>query len=121
IWTLASPKWAFDDATYNRTAASFDNPDHVAIVIHNYRWRLRLAKGEPRYDALEEKLSHSPVIAVPTITIGSDFDGAAADGKAYANKFSGRYTHRVLVGIGHNVPQEAPNEFAQAIIDADRG
>jgi pimeloyl-ACP methyl ester carboxylesterase len=121
IWTLASPKWAFDDATYDRTAASFDNPDHVAIVIHNYRWRLGLAKGEPRYDALEEKLSHSPVIAVPTITIGSDFDGAAADGKTYANKFSGKYIHRVLAGIGHNVPQEAPKEFAQAIIDADRG
>jgi pimeloyl-ACP methyl ester carboxylesterase len=119
IWTLASPKWAFDDATYDRTAASFDNPDHVAIVIHNYRWRLSLAKGETRYDALEAKLSQGPVILVPTITIGSDFDGAAADGKPYAKKFAGKYTHRVLAGIGHNVPQEAPKAFAQAIIDAD--
>jgi len=120
IWTLASPKWAFDDATYDRTAAAFDNPDHVAIVIHNYRWRLSLAKGETRYDELETKLFQGPVITVPTITIASDFDGAAADGKPYANKFSGKYAHRVLAGIGHNVPQEAPKEFAQAIIDADR-
>jgi pimeloyl-ACP methyl ester carboxylesterase len=120
IWTIASPKWAFDDATYERTAKAFDNPDHVAIVIHNYRWRLSLAKGEPRYDQLEAKLFQGPVIAVPTITIGSDFDGAAADGKAYEKKFSGKYAHRVLEGVGHNVPQEAPKEFAQAIIDADR-
>jgi pimeloyl-ACP methyl ester carboxylesterase len=120
IWNLASPKWSFDDATYNRTAASFDNPDHVAIVIHNYRWRLGLAKGETRYEPLEARLAAAPVITVPTITIGSDFDGAAADGKAYARKFSGRYEHRVLPGIGHNVPQEAPTEFAQAIMDADK-
>jgi pimeloyl-ACP methyl ester carboxylesterase len=120
IWNIASPKWAFDDATYARTAASFDNPDHVAIVIHNYRWRLSLAKGEARYDALETKLFQGPVITVPAITIGSDFDGAAADGKGYANKFSGKYSHRMLPGIGHNVPQEAPQAFAQAIIDADR-
>jgi pimeloyl-ACP methyl ester carboxylesterase len=120
IWTLASPKWAFDDATYERTAASFDNPDHVAIVIHNYRWRLSLAKGEARYEPLEARLAASPAITVPTITIASDFDGAAADGKAYAKRFSGKYTHRILNGIGHNVPQEAPKEFAQAIIDADR-
>ena len=120
IWTLASPKWAFDDATYNRTAASFDNSDHVAIVIHNYRWRLDLAKGEARYDPIEARLMAGPVITVPTVTIGSDFDGAAADGKSYAKKFVGKYMHRVLSGIGHNVPQEAPSEFAQAIIDADR-
>ena len=120
IWTLASPKWAFDDATYDRTAASFDNSDHVAIVIHNYRWRLDLAKGEARYDPIEARLMAGPVITVPTVTIGSDFDGAAADGKSYAKKFVGKYMHRVLSGIGHNVPQEAPSEFAQAIIDADR-
>ncbi|HEY2897617.1 MAG TPA: alpha/beta hydrolase [Gemmatimonadaceae bacterium] len=120
IWALASPRWGFDDATYNRTAASFENPDHVAIVIHNYRWRLSLAKGEARYDQLEAKLFQGPVITVPTITIGSDFDGAAADGKPYASKFSGKHTHRVLAGTGHNVPQEAPKQFAQAIIDADR-
>jgi pimeloyl-ACP methyl ester carboxylesterase len=89
-------------------------------VIHNYRWRLSLAKGEARYDALEARLSQGPVITVPTITIGSDFDGAAADGKAYAKKFGGKHTHRVFAGIGHNVPQEAPKEFAQAIVDADR-
>jgi pimeloyl-ACP methyl ester carboxylesterase len=119
IWTIVSPKWAFDDATYDRTAASFDNPDHVAIVIHNYRWRLSLAKGEPRYDAFESRLFEGPLITVPAITIGTDFDGAAADGKPYAAKFAGKHAHRVFPGIGHNVPQEAPKEFAQAIIDAD--
>jgi pimeloyl-ACP methyl ester carboxylesterase len=119
IWKTVSPKWAFDDATFNRTAASFDNADHVGIVIHNYRWRLDLAKGEPRYDQLEQKLFTGPVITVPAITIGSDFDGAAADGQPYAKKFAGKYSHRVFGGIGHNVPQEAPEKFAQAIIDAD--
>jgi pimeloyl-ACP methyl ester carboxylesterase len=119
IWTIASPKWNFDDATFSRTAGAFDNPDHVAIVIHNYRWRLDLAKGEPRYDQLEQKLATSPVITVPAITIGSDFDGAAADGRSYAKQFAGKYSHRVLNGIGHNVPQEAPQAFAQAIIDVD--
>src|SRR6266446_8586186 len=96
IWKNASPKWNFDDATFDRTATSFDNPDHVSIVIHNYRWRLSLAKGEPRYDALEQKLFEGPVIAVPTITIGSDFDRAAADGTSYAKKFSGKYSHRIF-------------------------
>jgi pimeloyl-ACP methyl ester carboxylesterase len=119
IWKIASPKWNFDDATFNRTAASFDNADHVGIVIHNYRWRLDLAKGEPRYDQLEQKLFMAPVITVPTITIGSDFDGAAADGASYSKKFSGKYSHRVFNGIGHNVPQEAPKAFAQAVIDVD--
>ena len=119
IWKSASPKWDFDDATFDRTATSFDNPDHVSIVIHNYRWRLSLAKGEPRYDALEEKLSQAPVITVPAITIASDFDGAAADGKAYANKFSGKYSHRILNGIGHNMPQEAPDAFAKAVVEVD--
>ena len=119
IWKNASPKWDFDDATFDRTATSFDNPDHVSIVIHNYRWRLSLAKGEPRYDALEEKLSRAPVITVPAITIASDFDGAAADGKAYTNRFSGKYSHRILNGIGHNVPQEAPDAFAKAVLEVD--
>jgi len=119
IWKNASPKWNFDDATFDRTAASFDNPDHVSIVIHNYRWRLGLAKGESRYDALEAKLAEGPVIAVPAITIASDFDGAAADGKAYAKKFSGKYSHRILPGIGHNVPQEAPEAFAKAVVEVD--
>jgi len=108
IWTIASPKWDFDDATFDCTAAAFDNPDHVAIVIQNYRWRQSLAPGEPQYDDLEKRLAEAPVIAVPTITIASDFDGANADGTAYRNKFSGRYSHRILKGIGHNVPQEAP-------------
>jgi pimeloyl-ACP methyl ester carboxylesterase len=120
IWKNASPKWDFDDATFERTAASFDNPDHVAIVVHNYRWRLSLAKGEPRYDDLERRLFEGPAITVPAMTIGSDFDGPAADGAAYAKKFSGKYSHRVLEGIGHNVPQEAPRAFAQAVIDVDR-
>jgi pimeloyl-ACP methyl ester carboxylesterase len=120
IWKIASPKWAFDDATFDRTAASFDNPDHVAIVIHNYRWRLGLAKGEAHYDELERRLFAGPAITVPAITIASDFDGPAADGKAYAKKFSGKYSHRILEGIGHNVPQEAPDAFAKAILDVDR-
>ncbi len=119
IWKNASPNWDFDDATYERTAASFDNPDHVAIVIHNYRWRLSLAKGERRYDDLERRLFEGPVITVPAITIASDFDRAAADGSSYRNKFSGKYSHRVLRGIGHNVPQEAPETFAQAVIEVD--
>jgi pimeloyl-ACP methyl ester carboxylesterase len=115
IWKNASPRWDFDDATFDRTAAAFDNPDHVDIVIHNYRWRLSLAAGEPKYDDLERRLNDSPLITVPTITIGSDFDGAAADGTSYAKKFSGRYSHRILKGIGHNVPQEAPQAFADAV------
>jgi pimeloyl-ACP methyl ester carboxylesterase len=119
IWKIASPKWDFDDATYDRTAASFDNPDHVAIVIHNYRWRLSLAKGESRYEDLEQKLFRRPAITVPAITIGSDFDGAAADGAPYARQFAGKHAHRILDGIGHNVPQEAPEAFARAVIDVD--
>ena len=119
IWQLASPKWQFDDETYARTAQSFKNPDHVKIVIHNYRWRLSLAEGEAKYGALEQRIFARPVITVPSITIASDFDGAAADGKAYADRFTGKYSHRILNGIGHNVPQEAPQAFAQAIIDVD--
>ena len=119
IWKIVSPKWDFSDATFDRTAAAFNNPDHVAIVIHNYRWRQSLAKGEPQYDDLEQKLAASPVIAVPTITIASDFDGAAADGTSYRKQFSGKYSHRIFKGIGHNVPQEAPQAFAKAIVDVD--
>ncbi len=119
IWHNASPTWHFDDTTYNRSAGAFDNPDHVDIVIHNYRWRLGLAKGEQRYDAIEAKLAAKPTIGVPTITIGSDFDGPAKDGSTYRKMFTGKYTHRILDGIGHNVPQEAPQDFATAIIDAN--
>jgi pimeloyl-ACP methyl ester carboxylesterase len=119
IWKNVSPKWAFDDATFDRTAASFANPDHVSNVIHNYRWRLSLAAGEPQYDHLEQKLLAAPVITVPTITIASDFDGPAADGASYRNKFTGKYSHRVLKGVGHNVPQEAPAAFADAIVAVD--
>jgi pimeloyl-ACP methyl ester carboxylesterase len=118
IWKLASPKWDFADATFERSAAAFNNPDHVSIVIHNYRWRLSMAKGDPQYDALEEKLAKGPVITVPAITISSDFDGARANGAAYAKKFSGRYAHWTLNGIGHDVPQEAPEAFADAILEA---
>jgi pimeloyl-ACP methyl ester carboxylesterase len=121
IWQIASPKWDFDDDTFERTAVSFDNPDHVDIVIHNYRWRLSLAEGEPQYRDLEARLFERPVITVPTITIGSDFDGAAADGRAYAEKFSGACSHRVLEGIGHNVPQEAPGAFTDAILEVGGG
>lgn len=120
IWQEASPLWTFDDATYDRTAAAFANPDHVDIVIHNYRWRLMLAPGEPRYDDLDAKLAAGPPIAVPTITIGSDFDGTNKDGAAYRRMFTGPYVHRVFDGIGHNVPQEAPQRFADAIAAADR-
>jgi pimeloyl-ACP methyl ester carboxylesterase len=119
IWTNASPKWKFDDATYDRTAQAFTNADHVAVVIHNYRWRLSLAAGETQYDTLEQRLFARPVITVPTVTVASDFDGPAADGMSYRNQFSGKYSHRVLTGIGHNVPQEAPQDFTSAIIDAD--
>ena len=119
IWQTASPKWNFDDATFDRSAASLDNPDHVAIAIHNYRWRLDLAKGEPKYDDLEKRLAEGPVITVPTITLEGDANGAPhPDPSAYANKFSGRYEHRLIRGgIGHNLPQEAPQAFAQAMVD----
>jgi len=119
IWQLASPKWNFDDATFDRSAASFDNPDHVAIVIHNYRWRLGLAEGEPKYDDLEKRLAIGPVIAVPTITLEGDANGAPhVEPSAYAKKFSGKYEHRTIEGgIGHNLPQEAPQAFAQAVVD----
>jgi pimeloyl-ACP methyl ester carboxylesterase len=121
IWKLASPKWNFSDATYDRTAASFNNPDHVDITIHNYRCRYNwLEKGDAKYAELEEKLQLFPVLSVPTITMASDFDGAGASGVAYRNKYSGKYAHRILQGIGHNVPQEAPQAFAQAVIDVDR-
>jgi pimeloyl-ACP methyl ester carboxylesterase len=121
IWRLASPKWNFDDATFNRTAPAFDNPDHVDIVIHNYRWRQGLAQGEAKYDAYEAKLATAPNITVPTITMEGDANGAPhpAPG-AYAAKFTGRYAHRDIGGgVGHNLPQEAPRAFAQAVIDVD--
>jgi pimeloyl-ACP methyl ester carboxylesterase len=123
IWQLASPKWNFDDATFDRSAASFDNPDHVGIVIHNYRWRLGLAEGEPRYDDLERQLASAPVIAVPTITLEGDANGAPHPKPgAYAKMFSGKYAHRTISGgIGHNLPQEAPQAFAQAVIDVAAG
>ncbi|MDL2408976.1 alpha/beta hydrolase [Rhizobium calliandrae] len=122
IWQIASPKWNFDDATFDRSAASFDNPDHVAIVIHNYRWRLALAEGEAQYDDLEKRLAKAPVINVPTITMEGDANGAPhPDPAAYRNKFTGKYEHRTIEGgIGHNLPQEAPQAFAQAIIDVDK-
>jgi pimeloyl-ACP methyl ester carboxylesterase len=122
IWQIASPKWNFDDATFDRSAASFDNPDHVGIVIHNYRWRLALAEGEPRYDDLERRLAQGPVITVPTITLEGDANGAPhPDASAYARKFSGKYSHRIVTGgIGHNLPQEAPRAFADAVAEVDR-
>jgi len=121
IWQLASPKWAFDDATFARSAVAFDNPDHVAIVIHNYRWRIALAPGEPQYDDLERLLAGAPAIAVPTISLEGDANGAPhPDPDAYASKFSGKYAHRTISGgVGHNLPQEDPQAFAQAIVDVD--
>jgi pimeloyl-ACP methyl ester carboxylesterase len=121
IWRIASPKWDFDDATFERSAAAFDNPDHVAIAIHNYRWRLGLAEGEATYDELEQRLAQSPDITVPTITLEGDANGAPhPPASAYATKFSSGYSHRTIEGgIGHNLPQEAPDAFAQAVIDVD--
>ena len=121
IWHLASPKWNFDDATFDRSAASFDNPDHVAIVIHNYRWRLGLAEGETKYAELDMRLAQSPVISLPTITMEGDANGAPhPDSAAYRSKFSGKYEYRLITGgIGHNLPQEAPQAFAKAVIDVD--
>ncbi len=123
IWQIASPKWDFDDATFDRTAVSFDNPDHVAIVIHNYRFRLGLAEGEAKYADFEKRLAATPVITVPTITLEGDANGAPhADPSAYAKKLSGKYEHRTIKGgIGHNLPQEAPQAFAQAIVDVSQG
>jgi pimeloyl-ACP methyl ester carboxylesterase len=121
IWQIASPKWDFDDATFDRSAASFENPDHVDIVIHNYRWRLGLAEGDPQYDDLEKRLAEAPPITVPAITLEGDANGAPhPDATSYANKFSGTYTHRLVEGgIGHNLPQEAPQDFAEAVMEVD--
>ena len=121
IWQLASPKWGFDDATFDRSAASLDNPDHVQIVIHNYRWRLGLAEGEPKYDEFEKRLAAAPIIVVPAITLEGDANGAPhPDASSYAKKFSGKYTHRIVSGgVGHNLPQEAPEAFAKAVIEVD--
>jgi pimeloyl-ACP methyl ester carboxylesterase len=121
IWQLASPKWDFDAATFERSAAAFDNPDHVAIVIHNYRWRIGLAEGEKRYDDLEKRLTEAPVITVPTITLEGDANGAPhPPDSAYRGRFSGKYAYRLISGgVGHNLPQEAPQAFTQAVIDVD--
>ncbi len=122
IWHLASPKWNFTDATFDRSAEAFNNPDQVSIVIHNYRWRLGLAKGESKYDDLEKRLADGPIITVPTITLEGDANGAPhPDPSSYAKKFSGKYANRIIAGgVGHNLPQEAPQAFTQAIIDVDR-
>jgi pimeloyl-ACP methyl ester carboxylesterase len=121
IWQLASPQWNFDDVTFGRSAAAFDNPDHVDIVMHNYRWRLGLADGESQYDELEKRLAQAPVISVPTITLEGNANGAPhPDANAYAKMFSGKYAHRVVMGgIGHNLPQEAPQAFADAVVEVD--
>jgi len=122
IWAIASPKWDFTDATFDRTAASFDNPDHVSIVVHNYRWRLGLAEGESKYADLEKQLAKGPAITVPSITLEGDANGAPhPDASSYARKFSGKYAHRVISGgVGHNLPQEAPRAFAEAVVEVDR-
>jgi pimeloyl-ACP methyl ester carboxylesterase len=122
IWQTASPKWAFDDETFERSAASFDNPDHVAIVIHNYRWRIGVADGEPQYAELESLLAEAPAITVPTITMEGDANGAPHPEPAlYRAKFVGPYEHRLVTGgVGHNLPQEAPQAFAEAVIDVAR-
>src|SRR5438876_3351780 len=121
IWQLASPNWNFDDTTFERSAASFENPDHVSIVIHNYRWRLALADGDPKYADLDKRLAAGPVVTVPTITMEGNANGAPhPEPASYAKKFSGKYSHRTITGgIGHNLPQEAPQAFAQAVVDVD--
>jgi pimeloyl-ACP methyl ester carboxylesterase len=121
IWQIASPKWDFDDATFDRSAASFENPDHVEIVIHNYRWRLGLAEGDPHYDNLEEQLAEAPDITVPTITLEGDANGAPhPEASSYAKKFSGKYAHKIIEGgVGHNLPQEAPQAFTESIVEVD--
>ncbi|MDC2957266.1 alpha/beta hydrolase [Streptomyces gilvifuscus] len=122
VWDTVSPTWDFDDATFERTAAAFDNPDYAAVVVHNYRWRLGLADGERRYDGLERRLAGRPTIGVPTITLDPERDPftAPGGGSAYRDRFTGAYEHRTLTGVGHNVPQEAPTAFARAVVDADR-
>ncbi|MGW4475001.1 alpha/beta fold hydrolase [Nonomuraea sp. NPDC004354] len=123
VWDTVSPTWDFDDATFERTAAAFENPDYAAIVIHNYRWRLSLADGERRYDGVEKRLAVRPAINVPTITLDAERDPFTAppgDGSSYRNMFTGPYEHRTVEGIGHNLPQEAPTAFAQAVVDVDR-
>jgi pimeloyl-ACP methyl ester carboxylesterase len=123
IWRFNSPAWTFDDAAFGRTAASFDNPDYVPIVIHNDRWRLALAAGDPRNEALEQQLAEGPVIPVPAITLDGDSDSdsiaPATDGASYVAQFSGKYTHRVVPGAGHNLPQESPQAFADAVVEID--
>jgi len=118
IWKLASPKWNFTEQTYGQSAAAFNNPDHADLVLHNYRWRIELADGEPGYQGIEEQLNAETIITVPSVTIGSDFDGQAANGLRYRERFKGKYQHRRLDGIGHNVPQESPISFAEAILAA---
>jgi pimeloyl-ACP methyl ester carboxylesterase len=121
IWKEASPQWNFDDATFERSAQAFNNPHHVDIAIHNYRWRLALAQGEPKYADLEKRLAESPVITIPTITMEGDANGAPhPEPSSYAKKFSGKYEHRdIRGGVGHNLPQEAPEAFAKAVVDVD--
>jgi pimeloyl-ACP methyl ester carboxylesterase len=121
IWQIASPKWDFDDATFDRSAESLENPDHVEIVIHNYRWRLGLAEGDPQYDDLEKQLAEGPLIRVPTITLEGDANGAPhPEASSYAGKFSGKYAHRIIGGgVGHNLPQEAPRAVAEAVVEVD--
>jgi pimeloyl-ACP methyl ester carboxylesterase len=121
IWQIASPRWDFDEATFDRTAQSFDNPDHVGIVVHNYRWRIGLAGGEPQYEDLERRLAEFPVITVPAITLEGDANGAPhPEPASYAERFTGKYTHRLIAGgVGHNLPQEAPQAFAEAVVEVD--
>jgi pimeloyl-ACP methyl ester carboxylesterase len=121
IWRTASPQWRFDATTFDRTAKAFENPDHVSLVMHNYRWRLGIAEGESKYDELETQLAAGPAITVPTITLEGDANGAPhPDPPSYAKKFVGKYAHRLVTGgVGHNLPQEAPQAFAKAVIDVD--
>jgi pimeloyl-ACP methyl ester carboxylesterase len=119
LWEQWSPDWDFDDATFDRSAAAHDNPDYVDVVIHSYRHRFGLAAGDPRYADLQRRLAPLPPITVPAVTLDGDADGVlpASDGRASAAKFTGRRVHRVVPGVGHNVPQEAPEAFAAAVME----
>ena len=123
LWRLWSPSWAFDDETFARTAASFDNPDFVDVVIHSYRHRYGYAEGDPAMEPIEQALVAQPVIGVPTIALFGADDGVSspAESRDHAGKFNGRFEQRVLPGVGHDIPQEAPADTVQALLDLLRG
>lgn len=119
LWQLWSPSWQFDEATYERSAAAFDNPDFVEVVIHSYRHRYGLAAGDPALETTEQRLSRLPPINVPTIALHGGDNGVipVATSERHERYFAGKYAHRIIPGVGHNLPQEAPTEFADAVLE----